>query len=125
VAVTGSESDVAIVLTILVVASVFTPLRRSLEAVVDRRFAGTVPRGAARAPVLPPVARTAPAHTTDQPGSTTAVRRVHVAPVAADDSVPCPLGSGRRVGDCLRCPYLTGIGDVADLTIVCEPPLPA
>lgn len=126
VAVTGSESDAAIVLTILVVASVFTPLRRSLEAVVDRRFAGTVPRAAVPAPVVPPVARTAPpAHATEHAGSTTAVRRVHVARVAADDSVPCPLGSGRRVGDCLRCPYFTGIGDAADLTIVCEPPLPA
>lgn len=38
VAVTGEASDVAIVLTTLVVATLYAPLRKRLEAIVDRRF---------------------------------------------------------------------------------------
>jgi hypothetical protein len=38
VAVTGEKSDVAIVLTTLVVATLYAPLRKRLEAIVDRRF---------------------------------------------------------------------------------------
>jgi len=38
VAVTGESSDAAIVLTTLVVATAYAPLRRRLEAIVDRRF---------------------------------------------------------------------------------------
>jgi hypothetical protein len=38
VAVTGEKSDAAIVLTTLVVATLYAPLRKRLEAVVDRRF---------------------------------------------------------------------------------------
>jgi hypothetical protein len=38
VALTGNKSDAAIVLTTLILASVFTPLRTRLQAAVDRRF---------------------------------------------------------------------------------------
>ena len=38
VSVTGQKSDVAIVLATLVVATLYAPLRKRLEAVVDRRF---------------------------------------------------------------------------------------
>jgi hypothetical protein len=38
IAVTGEQSDAAIVLTTLVVASAFTPVRTRLQAAVDRRF---------------------------------------------------------------------------------------
>ncbi len=38
VAVTGEQSDAAIVLTTLVVATLYAPLRKRLEAIVDRRF---------------------------------------------------------------------------------------
>jgi hypothetical protein len=36
--VTGDTSDAAIVITTLILASVFTPLRKWLEGIVDRRF---------------------------------------------------------------------------------------
>ena len=35
---TGSQSDAAVVMTTLVVAGTFTPIRKNLEAAVDRRF---------------------------------------------------------------------------------------
>lgn len=38
IAVTGEQSDAAIVLTTLILASVFTPLRTRLQTAVDRRF---------------------------------------------------------------------------------------
>jgi hypothetical protein len=38
IALTGESSDVAIVLTTLVVATLYAPLRKRLEAIVDRRF---------------------------------------------------------------------------------------
>jgi len=38
VAVTGDTSDVAIILTTLILAGTFTPVRKSLEGFVDRRF---------------------------------------------------------------------------------------
>jgi hypothetical protein len=38
VAATGETSDAAIVLTTLVVATLYAPLRKRLEAIVDRRF---------------------------------------------------------------------------------------
>jgi hypothetical protein len=38
VAVTGEKSDAAIVLTTLVVATLYAPLRKRLEAIIDRRF---------------------------------------------------------------------------------------
>ena len=43
-AVTGERSDAAIVVTTLVVVSAYTPVRKWLEAVVDRRFKFETPR---------------------------------------------------------------------------------
>jgi hypothetical protein len=122
VALTGSESDAAIVLTVLIVASVFTPLRRSLEATVDRRFSGGQPderQGSeARTSVTEPLLAS-------QPGSVGHLRhvlqRVHLAPVAPDDTVTCPLRRPCRLRDCLQCRYLVGIDDSLKLTVVCNP----
>ena len=41
--VTGDTSDAAIVISTLILASVFTPLRKWLEGIVDRRFKATAP----------------------------------------------------------------------------------
>jgi hypothetical protein len=41
--VTGDRSDAAIVISTLILASVFTPLRKWLEGIVDRRFKATTP----------------------------------------------------------------------------------
>jgi len=125
VAVTGSESEVAIVLTILVVASVFTPLRNSLEKLVDRRFSGTLhhPFDAATLhdpPKVHPAADPSPAVSTATP--TRPITRVHVGTIAPDGAVQCPLRDGVMLQDCLRCPYLEAFGDGPDLTVVCRPP---
>ena len=48
--VTGDRSDAAIVISTLILASVFTPLRKWLEGIVDRRFKATTPN----LPVLGP-----------------------------------------------------------------------
>ena len=135
VAVTGSESEAAIVMTILVVASVFTPLRRSLESMVDRRFAGHGhANGAGPAtpwegqPLVAPgrstleVAKAGAVVRAQAEGRGRSLSRAHLATVAADGGVNCPLGSGRTIRDCLSCPYLEAVGDAADLTIVCRPP---
>jgi hypothetical protein len=45
--VTGAQSDAAIVMTTLLVAGTFTPVRRSLEAAVERRFRPSAPPSAA------------------------------------------------------------------------------
>ena len=124
VAVTGSESDAAIVLTVLVVGSVFTPLRRSLESVVDRRFASSVMRGK-RSAVRRGEAQAEMERPALEVEGPRAIGRVHLARVAADDSVSCPLRADRKLRDCLHCPHLRAIGDQAELTIVCSPPLAA
>jgi hypothetical protein len=43
--VTGDRSDAAIVISTLILASVFTPLRKWLEGIVDRRFKPAAPHG--------------------------------------------------------------------------------
>lgn len=98
VAVTGSESEVAVVLTILVVAAAFTPVRKALEGVVDRRFAG----------------RTGPATEIRAPPATVTVRAVD-----DQDRVDCPLGTGRILRDCLSCPRLVAVTAVPSFGIVC------
>jgi hypothetical protein len=45
VAITGDRSDAAIVITTLILAAVFTPARKALEGVVDRRFRPLVSPG--------------------------------------------------------------------------------
>jgi len=51
-AVTGERSDAAIVLTTLIVAATFTPLKARLQATVDRRISAARPGGSARQPVI-------------------------------------------------------------------------
>lgn len=125
VAVTGSESEIAIVLTILVVASVFTPLRHSLEMLVDRRFSGTLSirhEGAARDGAPDMVETRGPALPQGGARSGRPVTRVHVGAITADGAAQCPLRDGVMIQDCLRCPYLEAFGDGTDLTVVCRPP---
>ena len=50
--VTGDTSDAAIVISTLILASVFTPLRKWLEGIVDRRFKATTPTVAVLGPDL-------------------------------------------------------------------------
>jgi hypothetical protein len=126
VAVTGSESDAAIVLTILVVGSVFTPLRRSLESVVDRRFSGGASGRRRRAgegdEAEGLAALAAPGASLTSGEGAHSIGRVHLARVAADDTVRCPLRPAARIRDCLACPYLRAVADDPQLTIVCSPP---
>ena len=58
-------------------------------------------------------------------GPAAGLQRMQLASVDAKDAVDCPLGSGRRLRDCLQCPYLVALGDASELTIVCDPPLSA
>jgi hypothetical protein len=60
VAFTGNTSDAAIVITALVLAGVFTPVRKSLETIVDRRFN---PRNTRDAPPPPVGTEGAPIRT--------------------------------------------------------------
>jgi hypothetical protein len=50
VAITGDESDAAVIITTLIVAGVFTPIRKALDAEVDRRFKPTRAPGSATMP---------------------------------------------------------------------------
>ena len=100
VAVTGSESDAALVLTILVVAAAFTPLRRALEGAVDRRFAGLKRESPAPSPARP--------------------QRAELHAVAQSGTVDCPLGPSRTIRDCLGCARLIAISaEGTDVTVVC------
>lgn len=127
VAMTGSESEVAVVMTILVVASVFTPLRHALELTVDRRFPTARPTrgqpagddgGTHSATVetdhMPPP-RPMPA--------SGAPARVRLLAVAPDGTVACPLAEGRTIVDCLRCPRLIATAAEPEVTVVCQPEL--
>jgi hypothetical protein len=53
VAVTGDSSDVVVILSTLVLAGTFTPLRKVLENFVDRHFKPNAPATAAATPGLP------------------------------------------------------------------------
>ena len=66
-AVTGERSDAAIVVTTLVVVSAYTPVRKWLEAVVDRRFKFETPRfGAYRAQLRDTLDLIDPEHARDR-----------------------------------------------------------
>ncbi len=66
-AVTGERSDAAIVVTTLVVVSAYTPVRKWLEAVVDRRFKFESPRfGAYRAQLRETLDLIDPEHARDR-----------------------------------------------------------
>lgn len=133
-AVTGETSDIAIVLAVLVVAATFTPLRRWLESVVDRRFPATAALAETAAPVpgdrtrrraprsagVAPLAGSVPGpHAIDALGAPF----VHLVAVDASGGVTCPAGLGRGVRGCLTCPHLVGIARHPQLTIACRPPV--
>jgi hypothetical protein len=111
VALTGSESDLAVIVTILVVASAFTPARRALEAFVDRRFAGGTE---------PNVTATASASRPSPAAGASSMRATLVA-VDDDGRVDCPVGADRTLRDCLRCPHLVTFVDDPELRVVCAP----
>lgn len=105
VAVTGQESDIAVVGAILVVASAFTPLRRALEGMVDRRF--------------PAKTAAAQRHIGTVPAMTAHAR---VLPIDESGGVECPLKPNCTLRDCLRCRYLLAVADEPELAVVCNPP---
>jgi hypothetical protein len=126
VAMTGETSDVAIVLAMLLVATAFTPLRRWLESVVERRFPALAEpaspnRGVAGRvdPAKPdgPDGREAPAQARSAGGFLAAdlldvghtAESVEVLPMSLGATVVCPLGPARTVYDCLGCSYFRAI----------------
>jgi hypothetical protein len=114
IAFTGESSDAAIVLTALVVAAAFTPVRRGLEGVVERRFGRP---GAALDP-----GASASSDAVVEGDSARLAPAVLVA-VAADGTVACPLRRARGIRDCLACEYLRAIVRHPSAAIVCSPPI--
>jgi hypothetical protein len=125
VAMTGETSDAAIVMAMLLVATAFTPLRRWLESVVERRFPALAepapsssvkanrddpepPAGAAeRTPATAPSAGGFAAADLLDVGHTTGP--VEVLPLSPAGTVPCPLGGTKTVYDCLGCPAFRAV----------------
>jgi hypothetical protein len=105
VALTGETSDLAIALTILLVASAFTPVRKRLETAVDRRF-----------PASPaPAVAAAPGTTVAAP-----VPRAVIVPVDEAGFVACPAGGSKSLRECLGCPRLRATVPGQSPAIVCE-----
>ena len=113
VALTGSQSELAVIMTILVVASAFTPVRRALEGFVDRRFAHRQ-AGSTQALELPAATPTRAARLPPR----------HAQLLAVDESggVACPLDGERSLRDCLRCEHLVAFVDEPDFHVVCDVP---
>lgn len=114
VAITGEQSDTAIVGAILVVASAFTPLRRGLEGLVDRRFASgkAEPPHAHPAPPAALTPRLPPTHAS-------------VVPVDERGGVRCPYGEGKTLRDCISCSGLLALVDDPEISVVCRAPAEA
>jgi hypothetical protein len=112
VAFTGKTSDVAIILTALIVASIFTPLRKLLEGALERRFP-TMPDRAASVAEKSPAALPALA--------ATSVPIAEFRAVGKDDRIDCPI-AGSQVGlsACLECPQLRAITRPPTRGVVCE-----
>jgi hypothetical protein len=108
VALTGETSDSAIVLTVLVVAAAFTPVRKALEGVVERRF--RVPEAREREPEPRDAA---------QPGTLIPSRLIAVAP---NGTVECPIRGTVDVSRCLSCAYLRALVTNPSTGVVCSPP---
>jgi hypothetical protein len=119
VAMTGETSDAAIVMAMLLVATAFTPLRRWLESVVERRFpafAEPAPLGRSGtdgADSTPPAGgdEGTPAPAPSSAGFAAAdlldvghtTEPVEVVPVSPAGTVDCPLGGTKTMYDCLGC----------------------
>jgi hypothetical protein len=114
VAITGEQSDTAIVGAILVVASAFTPLRRGLEGLVDRRFAA---------------GKAAPPHEHSHlsPHGAHGLPPTHASVVPVDERgrVRCPNGRGKTLRDCISCPGLLAMVDDPEIAVVCRAPAEA
>lgn len=120
VAVTGETSDVAIVMTILLVATAFTPMRKWLESVVDRRF----PAQEAPPPPMPKSepgvalpSRPRPVAATPAASSVAMAQLVAVEP---NGGVRCPLGVERSLAYCMTCPQFVAVARQPSLTVVCQ-----
>jgi hypothetical protein len=120
VALTGNTSDGAVVLTVLLVASAFTPLRRAIEAVLLRRFAnGSGRDSSATASPAQPSAESAERRPEDR-AWTGAVPIVTVRPIGADGRVECPRRHVRvPIGTCLACDAFLAIGRGGNGSVVC------
>jgi hypothetical protein len=130
VAVTGETSDVAIVMTILLVATAFTPMRKWLESVVERRF----PAQAAPQPAAMPEpgqtisGRRARADAAEvsmavTPTAATSIAMARLVSVEPSGNVACPLGVERNLAYCLTCPDFVAVARQPSLTVVCEAPV--
>jgi hypothetical protein len=117
VAVTGGSSDVAIVLAILVVATAFTPVRKALESVVDRKFPAAPHHGHHGGG--PPAAATPPAPS----GGASPALQAHLVSVSESGLVACPLAGQVGVQRCLACPQLAATVNNPTLAVVCRAPL--
>jgi hypothetical protein len=110
VSATGGTSDIAVVLTVLVVAASFTPVRKALEGLVERRFplptAGGSHGHAAAAPAARPssVGAERPRAVDGREGE-----RWSLFMVGSDGTVSCPLDVPHDAADCVRCEFLRSI----------------
>lgn len=107
VAITGETSDLAIVLSVLLVATIFTPLRHGLESFATRRF----PTGSAHRGAEPP-----------GPEPTGIDVSAQLVPITPSGAVACPLNRDTTVYDCLTCPYQRAILRQPTPAVVCQPP---
>jgi hypothetical protein len=148
VALTGGQSDLAVVLTALVVAGGFTPIRSMLEAAVADRFTTTNGSAATTATLegqaaaepravmatqrrhteLPATATAPPVAAPSVAAPSVAASSSRAIPVSSllrlDDGgqVACPLaGHTVPVSRCLSCMSLQAVVTGADAAIVCNP----
>jgi hypothetical protein len=117
---TGGTSDIAIVLTVLMVAAAFTPVRKTLEGLVERRF----PLPDADRPAEPPaLSRPSPEPPTRARRPQRAAAPWALLMVAPDGTVDCPLSARRDAGDCVRCDLLqTIVHGTERSAVVCRAP---
>ncbi|HEU4671640.1 MAG TPA: hypothetical protein VFS32_01955 [Candidatus Limnocylindrales bacterium] len=129
VAVTGERSDLALLLTVLLVASAFTPVRRALEAAVERRYGRRVEaQRAANAAVGASLEAGAAIEADAKPAETEAsrsggvpVRLASLLKIGADGLVDCPRRRTRvSVATCLPCPAFSAFVPGREGGIVCS-----
>lgn len=118
VAFTGQTSDVAIVLTVLVVASTFTPLRRSLEGTLERRFPKS--RGLQALAAEEAEHNDIPLPQASPSTSLATVPLAQMHEISDDDLVDCPLvGAPVHLSRCLTCSRLRAITTAPSRSVVC------
>jgi hypothetical protein len=121
VAFTGKTSDVAIILTALLVASIFTPLRRLLEGALERRFpTRPQPQSIEAAPEAAPHGQEAVPAFVPTPSTAAAVPLADFRVLGDDDRVDCPYkGYAVGLGTCLECPQLKAVTRSPVRGVVC------